>query len=303
MTEKESNQKEKSPFAAVMPRSSSFTLLSAEKHPQSSSENECSIENMTYEQLLQLQYLPHKPIIRQPACTYSIPKTLKSSCRKYHSENSKRIHDRAQKKNGNEDSDEFGQIDTEEIIRVEQSFCRAEKRCRDADKKFTGNTSSETNCDITTTKNTENDPKTFEINLKQNKELLTGVTDKFSGKEFKVEKQNDEDNQNGKQESNDISIKQNVLLQEKMDRNEKVTKFLKGLPEMPSTSCNLKSPLYEEEKNPTTSDDPEDIHPVRSIPCELNYEEDFESCSNDLDAESGVYHFYFQRQVLAFHIT
>ena len=87
--------------------------------------------------------------------------------------------------------------------------------------------------------------------------------------------------------------KPNVLLQEKMDRNEKVTKFLKGLPEMPSTSCSLKSTLYQEENNSTTSDDPEDIQPVRSTSCELNYEEDFESCSNDPDAESGVYQFYF----------
>ena len=108
-------------------------------------------------------------------------------------------------------------------------------------------------------------------------------------KEFKVEKQNDKDNQNEKKESNEISIKPNVLLQEKINRNEKVTKFLNGLPQMPSTSCNLKGPLYEEEKNSTTSDDPEDIQPVRSTLCELNYEEDFESCSNDPDAESGVY--------------
>ena len=291
MTEKESNPNDKTPFAAVMPRSSSFTLLSVEKHSQRFSENECSIENMTYEQLLQLQYLPHKPIIRQPACTYSIPKTSKSFCRKYQSENPTRIHDRAQKKNGNEDSDEFGQTDTEEINRVEQSICKTDYKCCDVDKKLKGNTYLETNCDATT--NTENDPKTFERNLKENKELLTSVTDKFRGKEFKVEKQNNKDNQNEKKESNEISINPNVLLQEKMDRNEKVTNFLKGLPEMSSTSCNLKSTLSEEENNSTTSDDPEDIHPVRSISCELNYEEDFESCSNDPDAESGVYQFHF----------
>ena len=157
MTEKESNPKDKSPFAAVMPRSSSFTLLSAEKHSQRFSENECSIENMTYEQLLQLQYLPHKPIIRQPACTYSIPKTLKSSYRKYQSENPTRIHDRAQEKNANEDRDDFRQIDREEINRIEQSICKTHYRSYDVDKKLKGNTSSETNCDTTT--NTENDPK------------------------------------------------------------------------------------------------------------------------------------------------
>ena len=87
---------------------------------------------------------------------------------------------RAQQKNANEDRDDFGQIDTEEIDRVEQSICKTDYRCCDADEKLTGNTSSETNCDTTT--NTENDPKIFERNLKQNKELLAGVIDKFRGK-------------------------------------------------------------------------------------------------------------------------
>ena len=249
MTEKESHPNDKTPFAAVMPRSSSFTLLSAEKHSQRFSENECSIEDMTYEQLLQLQYLPHKPIIRQPVCTYSIPKTLKSSYRKNNSENPSRIHDRTQEKNEDDNSDDFGQSDTEEINRVEQIICTTDYRCYDADKKVTGNTYTETNCDTTT--NTENDTQTFERNLKQNKEMLATVTEKFREKHFEAEKQNVKDDHKNKEESNGISIRSNVLHQEKMDRNEKVEKFLKGLPEMPSTSYNLKSTLYEEEKNST----------------------------------------------------
>ena len=294
MTEKELNPSDKTPFAAVMPRSSSFILLSAEMHSQRFSENDCPVENMTYEQLLQLQYLPHKPIIRQPVCTYSVPKTFKSSCREYHSENPTRIHDGAQEKNGKTDSYEFGQIDTEEINRVEQSISKIEKRCCDADKLLTGHASSETNGGITSTQNTENYPKIFERDfyvLRESTEILTNATDKFVEKQFKAEKQSDEeDDHNDNEESNETAIKPNILFQEKMDRNEKVTNFLKGLPEMASNSCNFQSESCEKDKA-TTSEDPEDIHPVRSTSGDLDYEEDFESFSNDTNDESGVCQF------------
>ena len=294
MTEKESNSNDKTPFAAVMPRSSSFILLSAEKHSQRFSENDCPVENMTYEQLLQLQYLPHKPIIRQPVCTYSVPKTFKSSCRKYHSENPTPIHDGAQEKNVKQDSDEFGQTDTEEIDRVEQSISKIEKRCCDTDNLLPHHASSETNAGITSAQNTENGPKIFKKDfyvLRENTEMLANVFDKFEEKQFQTEKQSDKDDDHkSKEESNEIAIKPNVLFQEKMDRNEKVTNFLKGLPEMTSTSCNLKNASSGKEKA-TTSDDPKDIHPVRSTSGNLDYEEDFESCSNDTNDESGVCQF------------
>ena len=279
MAEIESNPKDKTPFAAVMPRSSSFTSLSAENHSQRLPENECSIENMTYEQLLQLQYRSHKPIIRQPVCTYSIPKTLKSSHRKNRSENPYRNHIRAQENNGNEKRDDF---DAEEIDLVEQSICNIDSRCCDTDKKFTGKTSAGTNCDVTVT---ENDPE--KIERSGNEEMLTNVTDKFEGKQFKADKQSDKDDHNDHAESKEISIQPNVLLQGAMDGNEKVTNFLKGLPEMTSTTCNLKS-VSCEETNATTSDDPVDIHPVRSTSGELVCAEDFESCGSDTDVESGV---------------
>ena len=291
MTEKEPSPNDKTPFAAVMPRSSSFILLSAEKHSQRFSESDCPVENMTYEQLLQLQYLPHKPIIRQPVCTYSLPKTFKSSCRELHSENPTRIHDGPQENNTKQDSEEFGQSSTEEINRVEHSITGIDKRCCDSDSILTEHTSSEKNVDITSTQKKENDPKIFERDfdvLRENKEMLANLLDKFEEKQFETEKQNDKDDgHNDGEESNEISIKPNVLFQEKMDRNEKVTNFLKGLPEMTSTSCNLKNTSYEGEKKVTTSNDPEDIRPVSSTSGELDYEEDFESCSNDND-ESGV---------------
>ena len=72
MDEKEEDQPSKTPFAAVMPHCSLQKSVLQGRASQQLFEREGSIEDLTYDQLLQLQYLPHKPIIKQPVCKYRV---------------------------------------------------------------------------------------------------------------------------------------------------------------------------------------------------------------------------------------
>ena len=70
MEENDSKNQGTTPYAAIMPQISSHISLVHERPSQKFFEAEGSVENLTYEQLLRLQYLPHKPIIMQPVCKY-----------------------------------------------------------------------------------------------------------------------------------------------------------------------------------------------------------------------------------------
>ena len=226
---------------------------------------------MTYEQLLQLQYMSHKPIIKQPCCKYStaLPTAQSTVVR-----SSNTLSDSVKANNTN-DTDGCEETDPENVRSAEFTGPIINSDTKTKDDILKGNKTT----NIADLENTNNNLGT----LAKNKEKSTAA----------VYNENTlEDSKDGRSNVNDNELY--CLPQKKMDRNEKVVNFLKGLPEIPVPESPLeKCTSKEAVKEVKSSQDVNLDDLLRSVSKEPNYEQDFESSSSDTNALPGMLHTSF----------